>query len=156
MAGWQWFWTLIGFLAYIIVLIFLFFYQPFRVLFDMVVNGISFDNIVFWVAIITAIVGFCTYHWQAYQHNIVRSPSIENMVSSSLRGSTFIAVLLSGGATLQSVLMFCLHLLNNGYAMDSRFGLRLGAIVALVILTGVFCVIYWLLKVVRSHQSGTA
>ena len=152
MTGWQWFWTLVGFLAYIIVLIFLFFYEPFRVLFDLVINGISFDNIMFWVAVISAIAGFGFYHWQAYQQHIVRQPSIEFMVSSSLQGSAFIAILLSAGTTLQAVIVFCVHLLRNGYNLDREFGVRLGAIVALVTLTTIFCIIFWLLRIIRVRQ----
>ena len=48
MTGWQWFWTLVGFLAYIIVLIFLFFYEPFRVLFDLVINGMRLPSHTVW------------------------------------------------------------------------------------------------------------
>ena len=48
------------------------------------------------------------------------------MVSSSLRGSTFTAIFLSG-ATLQSVQILCVYLLKEGYALDGEFGKRLGA-----------------------------
>ena len=52
MAVWQWFWTLVGFIIFIIVLIFLYFYQPFEDLFNLVINGLGFDNTIFWVALI--------------------------------------------------------------------------------------------------------
>jgi hypothetical protein len=54
--------------------------------------------------------------------------------------------------------ILCIYLLQNEYTLDAEFGARLGAVVALVILTVVFCLIYWLLKVVRqtSVASGTA
>ncbi len=42
-------------------------------------------------------------HWHAYQVHIVQQRSVESMVLTSLRGSTFTAILLSGGATLQAV-----------------------------------------------------
>ena len=61
MTGWKWFWTLVGFLVYIIVLIFLFFYQPFETLFTRVITGISYGNIIFWAAVITGIVRFGIY-----------------------------------------------------------------------------------------------
>ena len=112
----------------------------------LVLNGISFSNIIFSVALIVGIVGFCVYHWQAYRLHIVREHSVDAMVLSSLRGSTFIAILLSGGATLQSLQILCVYLLSEGYVVDSEFGKRLGAVVALIILTGVFCVIFWLLR----------
>ncbi|MCH8076129.1 MAG: hypothetical protein IIC13_12350 [SAR324 cluster bacterium] len=154
MTGGQFLWTLIGFLAYIIILLFLFFYQPFLDLFTLVINGIQFDNIVFWVTVVTAIAGFCAFHWQAYLNHIVRQPNIERMVLTSLRGSVFTVIVLSGGATLQAVMLFAVHLLRNGYAMDRAFGDRLVAIVVLVIVTAVFCLIFWLLRVIRRHQQA--
>jgi ABC-type sugar transport system permease subunit len=71
------------------------------------------------------------------------------MVLSSLKGSTFVAILLSGGAALQAVQILCVYVLRDGAALDAGFGKRLAAIVVLIILTGVFCIIYWLLKVIR-------
>jgi len=150
MSGWQWFWTLVGFLVYIVVLIFLYFYQPFEDLFTLVINGLSYDNAIFWAVLIIAIVGFCTYHWRAYRLYIVQQRSIERMVLASLRGSTFIAVMLSAGATLQAVQILCVYLLQDDFGLGREFGLRLAAVVALVILTGIFCIIFWLLRVVRS------
>jgi len=150
MSGWRWFWALVGYVAYIIVLIFLYFYEPFERLFTLVVNGLGYDNAIFWAAMIVGIVGFCGYHWRAYRIYIVQRHSIDGMVLASLRGSTFVAVLFSAGAALQSVQILCVYLLQNGYTLGSEFGARLGAVVALTILTGVFCIIFWLLKVVRS------
>ena len=150
MTAWQWFWTLVGFIIYIIVLIFLYFYPPFEVLFTRVVHGMSFSNVIFWVAVITGIVGFCLYHWQAYRVHIVAQRKVEPMVLSSLRGSTFIAVLLSGGAALQALQILCVYLLEQGYTLDREFGERLAAVIALTLLTAVFYLIFWFLKFVRS------
>ena len=152
MTGWQWFWTLVGFILFIILLIFLYFYQPFEDLFNIVFYGLSYDNAILWAAVIIGIIGFCTFHWRAYRLHIVQQQSVEAMVLNSLRGSTFTAILLSGGATLQAVQILCVYLLQPEYALDGAFGKRLAAVVALVILTGVFCIIFWLLKVVRSSQ----
>ncbi len=152
MTGWQWFWTLVGFLIFIIVLIFLYFYPPFEDLFVLVINGVGYDNAIFWVALITGIVGFCTYHWHAYRVHIVQQHSVESMVLSSLRGSTFVAILLSAAAALQAVQIMAVYLLQDGYALDAEFGKRLAAVVALVILTAVFCIIFWLLKVIRASS----
>ena len=88
MSGWQWFWTLVGFLVYIIVLIFLYFYKPFEELFNFVVKDTTFGNVIFWAALIAGIVGFCGYHWRAYRIHIVQQKNVEAMVLSSLRGST--------------------------------------------------------------------
>ena len=156
MTGWQWFWTLVGFIVFIIVLIFLYFYQPFEDLFDLVINGIGFDNAIFWVALIIGIIGFCAYHWRAYRLYIVKQHSFESMVLSSLKGSTFTAILLSGGATLQAVQILCIYLLEDSYALDSTFGKHLVAVLALVIMTGVFCIIFWLLKVIRPARKTTS
>ena len=152
MTGWQWFWTLVGFILFIIVLIFLYFYQPFEDLFNIVFYGLSYENAIFWAAVVIGIIGFCTFHWRAYRIHIVQQQSIEAMVLNSLRGSTFTAILLSGGATLQAVQILCVYLLQQDYALDAAFGKRLAAVVALVILTGVFCIIFWLLKIVRPSR----
>ena len=147
MAGWRWFWTLVGFLIFIVVLIFLFFYKPFEDLFNIIVQRITFENMIFWVALIIGIIGFCAFHWRAYRIHIVGQKSVEAMVLTSLQGSTFIAILLSGGAALQAVEILCVYLLNQDYALDANFGRRLGAVAALVVLTVVFCIIFWLLRV---------
>jgi hypothetical protein len=152
MTGWQWFWTLVGFIVFIIILIFLYFYEPFELFFNIVINGLSYSNVIFWVSLIIGIIGFCIYHWHAYRVHIVQQHSIESMVLSSLQGSTFAAILLSGGATLQAVQILCVYLLSDVYALDSGFGQRLAAVIGLVILTGVFCIIFWLLRVIRSAR----
>ena len=152
MSGWQWFWTLVWFIIYIVVLIFLYFYQPFEDLFNLILNGLSYENSIFWAVVIVGIAGYCGYHWRAYHSHIVQQRSVEGMVLTSLRGSTFIAILFSAGAALQAVLILCVYLLRPGYTLDGAFGSRLAAVIALVILTGVFCVIFWLLKVMRPVQ----
>jgi hypothetical protein len=77
------------------------------------------------------------------------------MVLASLRGSAFIAILFCAGAAAQSLLILCAYLLQGQYTL-SEFGSRLGAVVAMVILTVIFCLIYWVLKVIRqSVASGT-
>ena len=154
MSGWQWFWTVVGFILFIIVLIFLYYYAPFEQLFTLVLNGISFSNVIFWVALIVGIIGFCVFHWHAYRVHVSRQHSVDVMVLSSLRGSTFTAILLSGGAALQSLQILCVYLLNDGALVDAEFGKRLGAVVALVVLTAIFCVIFWLLKVMRSEPAA--
>ena len=120
MSGWQWFWTVVGFILFIIVLIFLYYYAPFEQLFVLVLNGISFSNVIFRVALVVGIVGFCVFHWHAYRLHVSRQHSVDVMVLSSLRGSTFIAVLLSGGATLQSLQILCVYLLGGGDLVDAE------------------------------------
>lgn len=150
MSGWQWFWTLVGFLLFIVVLIFLYFYKPFEVLFTYIVKGVSFDNVIFWAALIAGIIGFCSYHWRAYRLHIVRNRSVELMILSSLKGSTFTAILLSSGAALQAVQILCVYLVREEVVLGADLGKRMTAVLALVALTGIFCIIFWLLKLVRS------
>ena len=154
MAGWNWFWTLVGFVLFIIALIFLYFFKPFEELFTLVIRGIGYHNVIFWVAVIIAIIGFCAYHWRAYRVHLAHSHGFEAMVLTSLRGSAFAAILLSAGAALQSVQILCVYLLGADYALDAEFGNRLAAVVALVILTGAFCIAFWLLKLVRPAASA--
>ncbi len=149
MSGWRWFWALVGYIAYIVVLIFLYFYKPFEDLFVRVINGIGYDNAAYWVVLITAMVGFCGYHWRAYRLYIVQQHSMERMVLSSLLGSTFVAILMSAGTAVQSMEILCVYLLQSGYSLGEEFGARLVAVIAPGILAGIFCIIFWLLKVLR-------
>jgi len=154
MSGWRLFWALVGYVAYIVVLIFLYFYKPFEDLFNLIINGIGYNNAIFWAMLIIGIIGFCSYHWRAYRVYIVQRRSLDGMVLASLRGSTFVAILFCAGAALQSVQILCVYLLQNGYTLGYEFSSRLAAIIALVILTVIFCLIYWLLKMVRTAPAA--
>jgi len=149
MTGWQWFWTLVGFLLLILALTFLYFFPPFETLVNIVLTGFTFQNSIFWVTVIIGIGGFCAFHWSAYKTYIGGQGSVEAMVLTSLRGSTFTAVLLSAGAALQAVQNACVYLLQTSYPFDGGFGKKVGTIIALVVITGVFCIIFWLLKLIR-------
>lgn len=153
MSVWNWFWTLVGFVIFIIVLIFLFFYKPFEELFRAVVYGMSYSNAIFWAGVVIGVIGFCAFHWRAYRLHLVREKSVEQMVLSSLRGSTFVAILLSASAALQAVQILAVHLIQPGYSLDAAFGKRLLALIALIVLTGLFCVIFWLLKSIQSRRA---
>jgi hypothetical protein len=149
MTGWRLFWALVGYVAFIVILIFLYFYKPFEDFFTLVINGLGYNNAMFWVVLIAGIVGFCAFHWRAYRLYIVQRRSLDGMVLASLRGSAFVAILFCAGAAAQSLLILCAYLLQPDYTLDVEFGSRLGAVVALVILTVCFCLIYWVLKVIR-------
>ena len=153
MTGWRWFWTLVGFLASIIILIFLFFYKPFADLFTLVLNGIDYGNDLFWAALLIAVIAFCAFHWRAYRLHIVKERNLETMVLTSLQGSTFIAILLSASATLQAVQILAAHLIQPDYALDAMFGQRLLALIALIVLTGLFCIVFWLLRSIGSGRT---
>ncbi len=156
MTGWRLFWALAGYVAFIVILIFLYFYKPFEDLFTLVINGLGYDNAIFWIVLIAGIVGFCGYHWRAYRLYIVQRHSVDGMVLASLRGSAFVAILFCAGAAAQSMQILCVYLLQSGYTLGAEFGSRLGAVVALVILTVIFCLIYWLLKVARQASASSA
>ena len=76
---------------------------------------------------------------------------METMVLSSLRGSTFIAILIAAGATLQSVQTLIVYLVREPVVLGPDLGKRIAAVLALIVLTGVFSIIFWLLKLVRFH-----
>jgi len=154
MTGWRLFWALVGYVAFIVILIFLYFYKPFEDFFNLVINGLGYDNAMFWVVLIAAITGFCGYHWRAYRLYIVQRRSVDGMVLASLRGSTFIAILFCAGAAVQSLLILCVYMLQPEFSLGAEFGSRLAAIFALAILTVIFCLIYWLLKLVRQTAAA--
>jgi hypothetical protein len=154
MQGWRLLWALVGYVAFIVILIFLYFYKPFEDFFMLVINGLGYDNAMFWVVMITAIIGFCGYHWRAYRLCIVQRRSVDAMVLASLRGSAFIAILFCAGAAAQSLLILCTYLLQSDYALGAEFAERLGAVVAMVILTAIFCLIHWVLKVIRQSSAS--
>ena len=122
MSGWRLFWALAGYVAFIVILIFLYFYKPFEDFFTLVINGLGYDNAMFWVVLIAAIVGFCAYHWRAYRLYIVQRHSVDGMVLASLRGSAFIAILFCAGAAVQSLLILCVYLLQSDYSLGAEFG----------------------------------
>jgi hypothetical protein len=155
MAGWRLFWALVGYLAFIVILIFLYFYKPFEDFFNLVINGLGYDNAMFWVVLIAAIVGFCGYHWRAYRLYIVQRHSVDGMVLASLRGSAFAAVLFCAGAAAQSLQILCVYLLQPSFTLGAEFGSRLGAVVAMVILTVIFCLIFWLLKAMGQTSAAS-
>src|SRR4029077_15914921 len=110
MSGWRMFWALVGYVAFIVILVFLYFYKPFEDFFTLVINGLGYDNAMFWVVLIAGIVGFCGYHWRAYRLYIVQRHSVDAMVLASLRGSTFIAILFCARAAAPSLVFPCPHL----------------------------------------------
>ena len=156
MSRWWLFWALVGYVAFIVILIFLYFYKPFEDFFTLVINGLGYNNAMFWVVLITAIIGFCGFHWRAYRLYIVQRHSLDGMVAASLRGSAFVAILFCAGAVAQSLLILCTYLLQSDYSLGAEFGERLGAVVGLVILTIIFCLIYWVLKIIRQPAAAQA
>ena len=64
---------------------------------------------------------------------------------------------LEGRSTLVRKLeMLPVECVARGYLSGSGFGQNLGAVIILVILTGAFCIIFWLLKIVKSSRQQAA
>jgi hypothetical protein len=45
------------------------------------------------------------------------------------------------------------YVLQGGFGFDASFGKRIAAIIALVLITALFCVIFWLLKLIRPARA---
>jgi len=46
-------------------------------------------------------------------------------------------------------------MLESGFALDAEFGRHLVSVVALILLTGVFSIVFWLLKVIQGARQAT-
>jgi len=47
----------------------------------------------------------------------------------------------------------CVYVLQGAFGFDAGFGKRIAAIIALVLITALFCVIFWLLKLIRPARA---
>lgn len=142
----------ISVIAVIIVLIFLYFYQPFEDYLTSAIPNIRFDNLLFWFASLVGVVGYAISHWQSFRRNIFRAASeldAEGLVFDTLQITILTAVIFAAGATLQAVQMLGEHLMNRGPILDAAFGGRLLSIILLVILTVVFYLLHYLVRTVR-------
>ena len=138
----------------IILLIFLYFYQPFEEYVSQGIRHIRSDNVIFWFASLVGLIGYAAAHWQTFRRNVWRSVTdldVETLVFETLQVAILIAVILCAGATLQAVVMLSEHLITGGTIIGSAFGDRLLSIILLVILAIVF---YLLHQVVRAFRHG--
>ena len=138
----------------IILLIFLYFYQPFESYLAESIPNIHFYNIVFWFASLVGVIGYAIAHWQSFRRNIhqgVAELDVSGLVFDTLQIAILIAVIFCAGATLQAVEMLGEHLMNRGSIVGPVFGEKLLAIILLVILAVIF---YLLHHVVRSFRVG--
>ncbi len=138
----------------IILLIFLYFYQPFEEYVSKGIRHIRSDNVIFWFASLVGVIGYFIAHWQTFRRNILRPVTeldVETLVFETLQVAILIAVILFAGATLQAVVMLSEHLISGGAIIDSGFGDRLLSIILLVILAILF---YLLHHVVRAFRDG--
>ncbi len=136
----------------VIVLIFLYFYQPFEAYLSESIPRIHFYNVIFWFAALVAVVGYAVAHWQSFRLNILRGVSeldVEGLVFDTLQIAILTAVIFAAGATLQAVEMLGEHLINRGPIIDPVFGEKLLAIVLLVILAILFTLLHHLVRAFR-------
>ena len=138
----------------IILLIFLYFYQPFEEYVAKGIRHVRSDNVIFWFASAVGVIGYFIAHWQTFRRNVWRRVSdldVETLVFETLQVAILIAVILCAGATLQAVVMLSEHLIGGGAIIASGFGDRLLSIILLVILAILF---YLLHHVVRAFRHG--
>ncbi len=146
------FWIVL--IAVIILLIFLYFYQPFEEYLVKGIPNVHFDNVIFWFASLVGVVGYAIAHWQSFRRGIIRSVTeleAEGLVFDTLQIAILIAVIFCAGATLQAVEMLAEHLMNRGQILDPAFGEKILAIVLLVILAVLFYLLHY---VVRGFRVG--
>jgi hypothetical protein len=140
--------------AIVILLIFLYYYQPFEAFVVEGLTHIRSDNLIFWFASLVGVVGYAIAHWQTFRAKFFRPVAElepEELVFDTLQIAILIAVIFCAGATLQAIVMLSEHLIGNGAIFDPAFGSRLVTIVLLVILTLAF---YLLHHVVRAFRTG--
>lgn len=146
----------IGVIAVIILLVFLYFYQPFETYLTAHIPQIHFSNVVFWFASLVGVVGYVIAQWQSFRTQIFRSAgelSVDNLMFDTLQASILIAVIFAAGATLQAVEVLGQHLMNREPIIDPVFGGKLLAIILLLILALLFCLLHYL---VRAFRDGWA
>ena len=138
----------------IIVLIFLYFYQPFEDYLTAAIPNIHFNNVVFWFVSLVGVIGYAIAHWQSFRRNIFRATGeldVEVLVFDTLQVAILIAVIFCAGATLQAIEMMGQHLIERGQIIGPAFGEKLLAVVILIILAVVF---YLLHHLVRAFRGG--
>ena len=146
------FWTVL--VGVVILLIFLYFYQPFQDYLNTAIPNIHFSNVLFWFASLVGVIAYAVAHWQSFRHNIFKAATeldVEGLVYDTLQIAILVAVVFAAGATLQAVEMLGEHLVAGGPVIDAAFGGRLLSIVLLVILAILF---YLLHQLVRAFRRG--
>ncbi len=146
------FWIIL--LGVVILLIFLYFYQPFESYLTENIPGVHFSNVIFWFASLVGVIGYVVAHWQSYRQHIFRAATtldVEALVFDTLQIAILIAVIFCAGATIQAIEMLAEHLMNRGGIIDPDFGEKLLAIILLVLLAIAF---YLLHHLVRSFRHG--
>lgn len=139
-------------IAVIILLIFLYFYQPFESYVSASIPLIKSDSIIFWFTSVVGVICYAIAHWQSFLRNIFRGSggmNAEELVFDTLQTAILIAVIFAAGATLQAIAMLSEHLIERGPIIDPAFGEKLLAIVLLVLLAIVFYLLHYVVRAFR-------
>jgi hypothetical protein len=143
-----WIWLV----ALVILLLFLYFFQPFEQYIVENVPKTTFATVIFWFVSAAAVVAYAASHWQSFRRNIIRSPAglqVDGLAFDSIQITLLIAVMLCAGATLQAVERLSEYVMSRGAILDSPFGDRLLVILLFVILTILFYLLHLLARALR-------
>jgi hypothetical protein len=143
---------LIGTVAAIILLIFLYFYRPFETYLIAHIPYIHFRNVVFWFASLVGIIAYAFAHWQSFRGEIFRNVTelhVDTLVVDTLQAAILVAVIFCAGATLQAIEVLSEYFVNRGPIFDVAFGEKLLAIVLLVILAVIFFLLHYAVRALR-------
>lgn len=138
----------------LILLVFLYFYQPFTSYLTASLPHVRFSNLVFWFTSLVAVIGFALAHWQSFRRNIIASGGelqVQSLLFDTLQIAVLTAIIFTAGATLQAIEKLSEYLINRGAIFDPVFGKKLLAILLLVILAIIF---YLLHQAVRAFRNG--
>lgn len=144
----------IFFIALIILLIFIYYFDPFADYIRANLKNVRFHNVIFWFSALVAVIAFAISHWQSFKRHILRVSgeiNVEALVFDTLQISIMTVVILCAGGILQSVELLSEHLLLREMAVQQTFGERILTILLLIILAVVF---YLLHLVVRAFRIG--
>ena len=140
--------------ALVILLIFLYFFQPFEQYIIENLPQARFHQVIFWFAALVGVIGFAMAHWQSFRRHILHSSGrvkVEELAFDTLQISLLTSVIISAGATLQAVEMLAEFLLFHEMEVEQTFGERVLTILFFIILTIGF---YLLHLVVRAFRKG--
>jgi hypothetical protein len=143
----------IGIVALIIVLIFLYFYRPFETYLQAHIPFIHFRNVVFWFASVVGILAYAFAHWQSFRSEIFRNVGelrVDTLVFDTLQAAILVAVIFCAGATLQAIEVLSEFFVDRGPILDVAFGEKLLAIILLVILALIFFLLHYVVRALRS------
>ncbi len=141
------FWIIL--IGVIILLIFLYFYEPFETFLTESIPNIHFSNVIFWFASVVGVIGYAVAHWQSFRRNIIRSVTqleVDGLVFDTLQISILIAVIFCAGATLQAFEVLAEHLIGREDIIGGEFGEKLLTTILLVILAILFYLLHFAVR----------